>query len=240
MKAFLNQQAFAQTTFNSGRLSVMGVIAHPLPQEGHYVGRVFLQGKEIATFRLDVQKEHENRQVDIDLARLTARKKPDDDCMKAPDFGVGPEGYLVLYVSGGPGGYHVTLDRLERDRPRQVLDTQALRQGDLFVLTLLRPGLYEMVAKGVKGKGLIRVAYPKPSKKPFEPPAPERITVNKTGFSPNEVKLSAAQGVIFAIEEASKVSVAVQLVEPDDGPDKKGGKRGSMRWRNPSMKKTIG
>lgn len=236
MKARINTYAFRQTRIESASLGVLGTIAHPISDEGDYAGTVLQRGIQVAMFQLRVDSEVKNPQADIDLATLIPERKRREERFKELSFAVTSKGYLVLYISQGPGGFHVLLDKLGVDKdykgkPLRVFDSRTLQQDDVFIVSLLRPGRYEVTNQLDKSRGQIKVAYPMSEKQPFSPPPPERVSVSEEGFNPAELGIRAAQGVVFTIQ-AAKASLKVNLVEPDEGPRKKGKIRDKVRWSN--------
>lgn len=234
MKTRINTYALRQTTVRSASLGVLGSVAHPMNEDGVYAGTVFQDGKPVAAFRIEVGANFSKSQADVDLALLIPRRKAMESRHDSPSFELVSKGYLVMYVSEGPGGFHVALERAGRreDRAGSVFDSRTLQQGDLFIVTLLRPGLYEMHDDLGKAKGQIKVTYPKPGKNPYVPAEPARVDVTADGFRPAEVSVGAAQGVVFTVSTA-KASLAVGLAQPDDGPRKKDERRDKVRWTNP-------
>ncbi len=235
MKARVNTFALQQTVVESSSLAVLGMVAHPLPDEGNYQGTVYRGGSEVATFNVSVDADFKDRQADVDLSALAPHRRRQREAHKAPDYSLAPESYLLLYVSQGPGGFSVRLDKLGKGKPKRVFDTRNLRKGDLFVASLLRPGTYEMTNRSGEGKGQITVAYPEAGKKPYLPSPPETVVVTEKGFKPSKVKVGAAQGVVFNVE-ADKSAIAVSLAKPDDGPRQKG-ERDKFRWQKPGERR---
>jgi len=173
MKARVNTFALRQNLVESAELGVLGTVAHQLTDEGDYRGTVYRDKTEIATFRISVEPDGKNQQADIDFAALIPHKRRQRGRFEEPTHSVVPKGYLVLYVSEGPGGFSVRLDKLGKTKPQRVFDSRMLRRGDLFVVSLIRPGLYELTDSYGKGKGQITVAYPQAGKKPYVPSPPE-------------------------------------------------------------------
>jgi hypothetical protein len=234
MAVRVNTHALQSTTIHSARLGALGMIIHPMAEEGNYAGTVFQGGLVVASFHLAVDKKATNTQVNVDLA---SRGKDECECAekKSPDvkYELAPMGYLVLYVSEGAGGYHVVLNKLAPDAaPRPVFDSRTLAANDQFVATILRPGSYEMIDELGKAKGKIVVAYPKLEKTPYRPAEPVHVTVTPDAFKPAEVTLGAAQSVVFKCETA-KAAIKISLSKPDDGPHKQPPK---FRWVNPRVK----
>lgn len=231
MKPRINVHAFRQTTCENANLCVLDTIAHPMSEEGNYVGSISRNGKQITTFHLNVDSEFKHAQTDIDLA--TIAEKPE------LIFEVKLKGYVVFYVSQGKGGFQVLLNKLPSDgksrkKPRKspVFDSRILQQNDMFIVSLIRPGRYEIWEKYGKSKGQIRVAYPKPGKRPFVAPKPKTVNITEKGFDISELDVKASQGIVFTVE-APKSLLKINLVKPDDGPYEKGEPNNKVRWNNP-------
>ena len=243
MKARINTYAFQQTTVDSASLGVLGTVAHPLTEPGDYEGTVFKNGFEMARFSLRVALDAGDTQVDIDLATLPSSRGRPEPCgcdgkgSSGHSPALKPGGYLVLYASTGAGGFHVLLDKLsgekvKGDKPAAVFDSRILNKGDLFIASLLRPGLYEMAELHSGAKGSIVVAYPQPGGKPYAPPPPATVRVSDKGFTPAKLDVAAAQGVVFTVESGG-AAIRISLQKPDDGPAKRATPRGKVRWTNP-------
>jgi len=236
MKARINTYAFRQTRIESARLGVLGTVAHPIADEGEYVGTVRKGKRQVATFHLTVDSEVKQAQANVDLANLTPKGRHSKR-LRPASFSMTSKGYLVLYVSEGAGGVYVVLDKLgaekrNEDTRRRAFDSRRLGREDVFIVSLLRPGRYEMTDQTSRSEGHVTVAYPKPQRQPYVPPEPEKVAVSEKGFRPAELELRAAQSIVFTIG-AEEASLRVQLVEPDDGPGGKGERRGKTRWTNP-------
>jgi hypothetical protein len=242
MKARVNTYALRQTTVESAGLGVLGNIAHPMSDDGEYAATVVQGKKEVATFRLKVDSKIPNPQTDVDLALLVPRLREQARRYEEATFEIASKGYLVLYVSQGPGGFHVLLEKLGADptkKERRVFDSRSLQKEDLFIVTLLRPGVYEMCDQFGKAKGQIKVEYPKAGKGPYAPPEPARVNVTADAFQPGELTLGAAQSIVFSVA-TEKSSLAVSLTQPDDGPRKKEETPGRVRWTNPTSESPGG
>lgn len=233
MKARINTHAFRQTCLQSDALGVLGSIAHPLREAGDYRGSVRLRGAEVAAFRVRVDAEAPEQQADVDLAALATARRRLGGFSEEPAYRVRPGGWLVLFVSEGPGGFSVRLDRV--GKKGGSFDSRELGEGDVFIASLLRPGRYRLSDRHHKYEGTIRVSYPEPGKAPYRPKPPVSVRVTAKGFEPAEVAVGPAQGVVLTVE-SPKSALVVDCVEPDDGPEKRrdGRDRGKFRWVNPA------
>lgn len=232
MKARINTYAFTQTSFASDKLSVLAAIAHPVFDEGEYMGIVYQQKKQLGTFHLSVDDKVVKTQADLDLALFVSFRQKEGERLTEPDFMLRPKGYLMLHVSEGRGDFHVVLNKLGRTRPQRVFDSRSMQEEDLFVVTFLRPGQYEARDENAKRGATIMVKRPKAEKSRYIPAEPARIVVSEKGFAPARIEIGAAQAVIFSIE-SPKSSIAVDLKKPDDGPKPRDSRGNKVRWTNP-------
>jgi hypothetical protein len=231
-KVLVNRHLFTQTNVDSGSLTMLGVVVHRFPEPGEYMG-VVERGRETRSFRLTVDEGSSVMQADIDLATLSGGHVHDADCgchhkESAADraFVVNPSGYVVFHVSSGPGGYAVRVGRLEKP-DAAVFDSTRLEGDDLFAVTLIRPGRYSVknVASGARGE--IVVAYPTVGKKPRPPVDAVEIECTEKTLRPPKIKILAAQGQVYRFRAPSRI--AIELVEPDDGPKSARPKRAAPR-----------
>jgi hypothetical protein len=226
MKAFINHHLFAQTTLDSGALTMLGAVIHNFAEAGIYHGTVFRGTETIARFQLMVDSESPAMQADIDLATL---KTPPECCCGEPGseqlFSVNPKGYAVFFVSRGAGGYAVHVARVpaEGEKEQQsrkmaalAFDSRELKEGDLFAATLIRPGTYAVTNKNAKATGQITVAYPKAGKTPYRPPEPVYVESTAEAFRPAKIAVEASQGQVYRVKVPSRIKI--ELVKPDDGP----------------------
>lgn len=234
MKARINTHAFRQICLESDALGVLASIAHPLAEAGKYRGVVRQDGIEVAAFRASVEVDATKQQADVDLARLADTRRRLSSRVEEPLYRVKPGGWLVLFVSEGPGGFSVLVDRVEEEGGSSF-DSRELGEGDVFIATLIRPGRYRLRERDGRYEGSLTVTYPAPGEKPYQPQPPVTVKVTSKGFDPSELSVSPTQGVVFAVQTSS-AAIKIDCVEPDDGPrkareDKESAK---FRWTNPT------
>jgi hypothetical protein len=232
MKAIVNTHAINTTVFDSANLGVLGTICHPILERGEYAGMIYRNDKAVGRFTLQCDPECAATQVDIDLATFTA---PGADPCSHEMLTVKPEGFLVLYVSTGRAGYHVTLHPQMEKHRQGAYDSRKLQDHDLFVATLIRPGHYEMSSTLFKERGGVTVSYPEPGKVAQPTQQAAMVECSAKGFSPSAVKLMPAQGLIFKIQ-AANAAIRINLQKPDDGPcdDREKKPLRSVHWDNPA------
>jgi hypothetical protein len=231
----LNRTMLQQIDANSGALGMLGAIVHAPRQAGDYSGTVYRDEQAVGEFSLRVTDDGP-LQVHVDLAaqglhggsgRL-GRSRVDDPCCDdagsdgtgAQTYTVGRQGHAVFHVSSG-SGYSVQLAALgtkEGHADVKTWDSRELQEGDLFAITLLRPGAYRFENEVARAEGDVRLAYPQRGKIAYRPPDALRVAVTQAGFEPHHVELQPVQGLVYEIHAGARITIS--LTEPDDGPQK--------------------
>ena len=229
MKARVNKHIYTQTSLDSASLTMLGTVIHNFPEPGVYTGTILLKKEDVGSFRLTVDGESQVMGINIDLASLHQQNPKHCDCKSTDEFIVNPKGYTQFFVSKGAGGYSVVLGGLnKKGKETKVFDSHTLGKGDIFAVTMIRPGTYTFANTQTKEKGEIIVAYPKTGKVPYRSPNPVSIECKKEGLSQNSIKISAAQGIVYTIDTPTRIKI--DLVKPDDGP-KKNRKHKRIGWK---------
>lgn len=235
MAKFVNTFALSADRILSSEIGPLGMVAHKIDTAGRYFGRVYQEETQVAQFEVIVEDEPTHGQADVDLANLVAR--PGEAQRKAARYKMTREGYSIFFVSAGAGGYHVTLEvpvGKNNGEARVVFDSQKLAENDLFVVTLIRPGVWLAYDRSSASTAEVTVSYPEVSEKAYRPvEQAAMITVGPKGMTPNALKIGPAEGVVFQIAKEA-TSLSVELAKPDEGPTKvlaKGKRR--ARWTNP-------
>lgn len=221
MKAFIDYHLFTQTSLDSGSLTMLGAVIHNFSEPGKYQGRVLRGTQSTASFRLTVDRDCPAMQVNIDLATFALRAPEhveDELGCREPGrhFVVNPTGYVVFYISQGAGGYAVRVGRVDEGHVATAFDSGELKEGDLFAVTMLRPGIYSVTNTNTGARGEIVVTYPRVGKKPYRPPRPVKIECLKDEFKPDNTRIEPAQGQIYHFKIPSRIKIV--MVKPDNGP----------------------
>jgi len=217
---------FNQLGLDSGSLTMLGTIVHQMSEPGEYRGVSLRNDQREAVFYVTVEKGSAINQVNIDLATLAEPSGQASTCGCASSqagtrhFTLAAKGYALYHVSGGPGGFALHVGpSAETPQPREF-DSVELKGGDLFVATLLRPGIYSVRNLALKGPakavGEIDVAYPARGKTAYQPPQAIRVESTADGFRPGKIKLHALQGCIFVCQTPSRIKI--ELTRPHDPP----------------------
>ena len=215
--AVVNRDLLTATCVDSGALTILGAIVRRFPEPGTYLG-LAERGESVSRFELAVAPGATAGQVDVDLARLG------DD---APCIGVHPEGHVVFHVGSGGGGYAVRVARAEQGEV--VFDSAQLAGEDVFAVTLIRPGTYSVRNLTTGDEGEVEVSYPERGSGRGGPQPPVEIECTEKGFEPARFTIAAAQGQVYRFRTPSRV--AIELVQPNDGPHASEGPRGRRGMR---------
>jgi hypothetical protein len=99
-----------------------------------------------------------------------------------------------------------------------LFDSRELTEGDIFAVTMIRPGTYSVTNVHADTRGEIVVTYPKLGKVPYRPSNPITIDCTKKAFNRKEIKIAPAQGQVYHIKTRSRIKI--ELLRPDDGASK--------------------
>lgn len=238
MKTKINRDIFTQTRFQSNVLSQLGFIVHQYKESGRYQADVSRHGKPMYSFQIDVCKNHKKPQFSADLAALdksirggNERSAAKECCCEPHDsvFELLEGGFGLFYVGSGSGGYSVCTYPIDQ-KPHTVFDSTALGDGDMFGITLLRPGQYVFLEHNKNIKAAIEVEEVKPGKTRYVPPDP--VYVNSQQLQKSKViKLRAAQGLIY--KASGGESITIELLQPNDD-DSENPELKIAHWNKPS------
>lgn len=243
MKSIINRHLFTQTGVDSGALTMHATAVHNFAEAGEYQVALLWNNETIRRFEFIVDDSADDMQVNIDLAALHL---PAGHETREGHYMVKPGGHAVFYVSHGAGGYAVVVTqqprgeqdkRAERGQTPPPFDSRELHDGDLFAVTLLRPGAYRLVNTMTRAQGEILVGYPKRGSKLERSLAPISVECTDKGFVPNRIELQPMQGIVFRVRTPSRIRI--DLAKQDDGPE---GSRppGRVTWRKPRVAKRQG
>jgi hypothetical protein len=184
-------------------------------------------------------------QVDVDLATLhPSGPKP---CEPDPErrYEVRAGGRAVFYTTAGRSGYSVVVHPPPGKDRTIVFDSRTLNEGDLFILTLLRPGSYRALNTYSDAVCTINVLYPEPAEHPRRSFEFEEVTLTEKGFSRTSVEVQSTQGVAFQLNAPARIRV--ELEEPVERPPGPEGalaaaeglsRPGKVTWRKPRVRST--
>lgn len=241
MNAKANLALLNTTRFDSGALGMMAMVIHQFSEPGRYRGSVSRVGSIVGDLEIMVDEKSTVMQLDIDLAIIAKRPRPDQrDCDCQPKDGdathvVSPKGYVLFHASSG-SGYAVSMSHTSG---KSRFDSTQLEKGDLFALSLLEPAQYQGLNTHSKAQLDIAAMFPTDLKEGMSArlKAAETMTVNVQdgAFQPSTINVISTQGVVFQINEKSRI-VIEKKVGGGDGKKPVGPK---ARWQKFSPSSTA-
>jgi|GEM_PF-1511937 len=226
MNLINNLDALTQTHFDSGALQGLVSVVHRLPEAGLHSLTILQADKPIQSTTLAVQglppqasapspqasapSPQANAQLHVNLSAIAS----------ASDMAVAAAGYAVFHALAGGLGYAALLHAPGATDKPPIFDTRQLGHEDIFATTLFRPGRYTLMNVLNKVQGQIRVSYPVVGSTPYVPSAPVQVQLDSNGFTPHDVQLMPAQGIVIHIVN-TQARITIDLAEADDGPNVK-------------------
>jgi hypothetical protein len=218
----INRFIISQTNLDSGSLTVLATVVHRFTKAGQYYGTI-IKGEEIAgRFNICVcecppdQTKNLPQSVKIDLKSLDIPESQQIAAQSGKCYLLNPNGYASFFVSTGRGGYAVEIQKagLESTGTKEF-DSRELKEEDLFVATVLRPGTYVITntARATKTMAELKVNYPEIGKTPRHS-EPAKVECTKEAMIPALIKINPAQPLIFNFKAQSRIKL--ELVIPED------------------------
>lgn len=219
----INTEIFTQIGLDSGALTLLGAVAHPVHEPGPYRGVVLRDGEEVADFGFVVAEEG-RAQLDVDVAKAAGAGRTGCGCCTDPDADphLRAGGMLLVHVGSGRGAYAVVVSAGEGDARRVVFDSRQLDKGDLFTATVLRPGRYAVTNTVNRARAELEVRYPERRREPLRAAEPVQVRAGDR-FDPERLAVQPTQGQIYAVETSARV--VIELVEPYDSVPAEGAPR---------------
>jgi hypothetical protein len=223
MNLSVNRHLFTQTTLDSGSLTMGLAVIHNFSEEGDYFGTILhKENEDVGNFQLTIDRECPAMQADIDLFKLHQPVLGKSKCNSSTSenerrFILNPNGYAIFYVSNGAGGYSAMVGESRGGIQSRIFNSLELMEGDMFAVTMVRPGYYKVINTYDRTRGELFMAYPKIGKVPYRPPSPISIECTKDGLAPNSIKIEYAQGQLYRFKTPSRIKI--ELVEPYNGPN---------------------
>ena len=127
-------------------------------------------------------------------------------------------GGYATFTSEIGGARSARLQRVsDSGRVSTLWDSTKLVDGDVFVVSLVLAGRYEVRNTVDDAHASVRVVYPKLSRTPYQPAAPATISCTAGNFDPDELQVGPMQGLVISI--AAPARIVINLVEPEEAPD---------------------
>ena len=202
----INRPVFTQRDFQSGALTVLTSLFHRFTEPGTYDLFVRREGQVIHRTQLRVIPEGGPSQINLDLAKL-------GDTAEA-QYTLPVDGVLGFFVSQGTASYTVSIDRLGKREKATVLDSSKLvAEGDVFALTLVRPGTYQVLSQSARGRGKGEIHVNLKRGEGHRTDQATLVSVAQQGLlRPGTVRIMAGQTVAFRCAAPTRISV--ELVKP--------------------------
>lgn len=240
MQPLINRALLEQRTFDSATPAGSAILVHRMERVGEYDINVAREDDVVERLRLNVGDAAESnaRRADAASATLTPGAAVSLDLAQVV---LNPSAVRVLAV---PAGGHVAFTAPAGAMRQRVtvtpagsadgeeFDSRRLGPGDIFAVTLIRPGRYTVTNAADDAGAEIRVTYPQVGSSPYRPPDPATVECGPAGFSQALTTLAPAQGLVFSI--GTEARIQIELVEPDDGPASTPRPRG--RWVRPERR----
>ena len=217
MNSFINKIIFNQLNLDSASLTMQGSITHRLDHPGEYYGQIRKNNAITGHFKIIVNEKYPDRQVNMDLKALENQQgnfesRPAGNC-----FTLSPKGFCVLHVSGGAGGYSVTIFQSGENPTEKAFNSRDLLDGDIFTASIIRPGIYQATNTNNKTSAEIVVPYPKRADKKLVL-KPVTVECRAECLYPEKAESKAGNVLIFKIKTPSRIKI--DLKQSIDGPDR--------------------
>lgn len=227
----LNRAIFSVRPYESRALTVLTTLFHHFSEAGNYELFVRRGGEVIYRAAVLVGEAGAQQQLNLDLATLGEAREPDCcDRAEGPRYTLALNSVMGFYVSQGTGAYSVEIARTEHKERRVLNSAELIPAGDLFAVTLVRPGMYRAVDEQSGAEAQIRVAYPDP--KGYRTGQVTLITCSGKDFKPKRAEIVSGHSVLFRCETPARLRV--ELIEAaETGTKPKPGTR--FTRRKPSL-----
>ncbi|MEW6580258.1 MAG: hypothetical protein AB1435_13850 [Chloroflexota bacterium] len=205
-KVLLNRAMFSIRPYESSALTVLTTLFHHFTEAGNYELFVRRGGAVIHRAAIQVGEKGAQQQLNLDLAALRdteARECCDKEA--GTKYALAVNSIMGFYVSQGTGAYSVEIARTEH-KERRALDSAAhVPPGDLFAVTLVRPGTYRAVNEEGGAEALIRVKPP--DRKDYRAGEAVLVTCGAGAFKPKRVEITSGHSVVFRCETPARLRV---------------------------------
>lgn len=211
----INRFIFSQANVDSGSLTVLASVVHRFSESGAYFGKIRRGENEVGQFKIIVgESPSMQSSVKIDLKTLEDPLSDQSKNAECSCFALSAGGYALFFVSTGAGGYSVEITKSENEG-KKVFDSRELTGQDMFVASLLRPGMYRITNTLTNAEAELKIVYPQIGKTPRHSQSVQ-VECTEKAISPAKISVNPGQGVIFSFKVPSRIKV--ELVAPEDKP----------------------
>ena len=196
----LNIAAVTKESADSGAIGVLESVIHQMADPGYYSINCYDDGVLTnAVYEVEVVKQGGASQVDVDLSELCSSMVGRVCATKLDAVNIG--GFLQFFATRPSKGFSavVTTTEIIHGSPTiiPVYDTKEMSKADIYVLTLIVPGEYEIVNQmNPKEKGLLSISEYDPNNPDL---TPIDVSVEDAGFVPRTVSATSIQPIAFRI-----------------------------------------
>lgn len=212
----LNRPLFALSKFDSSALTVLTTFLHSFSKVGQYDVAVRRAGKVVRRLAVNILEDAAEQQHNVDLAKL-------DDaghgcgCGAKDTFALKLGGVMGFYASTGTAKYTVMVKYSNDSEKTKTIVADSSRevpQGDLFALTLVRPGLYRLEDLKQKSESEVTVRLPK-GQKDYKPGLAKVLSIGKQSLKEcGPLEIFSGQSLVFHCEAAAHIRA--ELVKDDE------------------------
>ena len=197
----LNRPVFAQQGFDSSAITVLTTLFHRFERAGDYDLIIQRDGQVIHRTNVRIEEQDAPLQENIDMAS----ERLDRD----PGYRLAAGGVMGFYASEGTGRYTVRISQIQEREKQTLLDnTEVVPAGDLFAVTLVRPGTYEVSNEDGKAVCTVEVSLPQGEKHRTEEAVV--IEVGEGGsYKPRTARLLAGQTVVFHCTAPARIRLTL-------------------------------
>ena len=210
-KVLLNRAMFSIRPYESSALTVLTTLFHHFTEAGNYELFVRRGGTVIHRAAIQIGEKGAQQQLNLDLAALRdteARECCDKEA--GSKYALAVNSIMGFYVSQGTGAYTVEISRTEHKERRALDSSVHIPSGDLFAVTLVRPGTYRAVNEEGGAEAMIRVKPASP--KDYRPGEAVLVSSDAAAFKPKRLDIMSGHSVVFRCEAPARLRV--ELVEP--------------------------
>ena len=240
MKPRINREFLTQTSFDSAAPRGLACVITPLPSAGQFEislldeKKIELERVGLTVLDPDECEELPTRDVLVDFDGLRRQRRSRAAGAELQASIAQRGGFLKIASTGREERYSVRVNSV-RDKA-EVFNSENLGDGDIFAVTLVRPGDYELRNVNNNDCTRVTVAYPVVGKRPYRPPPPLVVSYDGCGFE-DELTLKPAQGLVVKLTAGARLDL--RLTQADDGPDKGAAQRGANREQRHELLKRL-
>lgn len=189
----VNSSELANTEIDSGRISVLGSVAHKIEDPGEYE-LVIIQDGNSRSVPMSIQDNFENIDVHVDLS-----------IDLPPTIEAKTNEYIVFYTTQS-SGYEVNITKNNGEvNPVIIFDSKELVKGDYFMVRLFADGQY--LVKNVLNNTEATMNVNKLEETSIEETDKTEIKCNDNGFDPSLIDTLQSKIQLYEINTKSRIKI---------------------------------